>query len=65
MKSSVTTQELNTPVENIDTKWPSHKQILKTGESANDHFKEREGMKYAGEHLIIDVWDATHLDVLN
>lgn len=64
MKSSVTTQELNTPVENIDTKWPSHKQILKTGESANDHFKEREGMKYAGEHLIIDVWDATHLDDL-
>lgn len=64
MKSSIAQYELNTPVETTDTKWPSHKQILKKGESANDHFKERDGVKYAGEHFIIDVWDATHLDDL-
>ena len=64
MKSSATRQEINTAVEHIETKWPSHKQILKTGKSPNDHFKERDGVKYAGEHLIIDVWDATHLDDL-
>lgn len=64
MKSSVKPYELITPVENINTKWPSHKQVLKTGEPENDHFKEREGVKYAGEHLIIDIWDASHLDDL-
>jgi len=47
-----------------DSKLPSKKPILETGEEPNDHFKEREGVKYAGEHLIIDVWDATHLDDL-
>lgn len=64
MTSSATRNKLNTPVEDIDTKWPSHKQTLKTGGSSNDHFKERKGVKYAGEHLIIDVWNATHLDDL-
>ena len=64
MKSSIVRDETNTSVKVSDTKWPSHKQIIKTGEPANDHFKEREGVKYAGEHLIIDVWDATHLDDL-
>ena len=64
MKSSIVRDETNTSVKVSDTKWPSHKQIIKTGEPANDHFKEREGVKYAGEHLIIDVWDAIQLDDL-
>jgi S-adenosylmethionine decarboxylase len=64
MTSSGVRHKLNTPVENIDTNGPSHKQILKAKKPVNDHFKEKGGIKYAGEHLIIDVWDATHLDDL-
>ena len=51
-------------VEKTADQWPSHQQVLKKGEPTNDHFKERDGVKYAGEHLIIDVWNATHLDDL-
>jgi S-adenosylmethionine decarboxylase len=28
----------------------------------NDHFVERNGLRYAGSHLIIDLWDGEHLD---
>ena len=33
------------------------------GESAPpDHYVERNGLRYAGSHLIIDLWDARNLD---
>jgi S-adenosylmethionine decarboxylase len=28
----------------------------------NDHFVERNGLRYAGSHLIIDLWDGEHFD---
>jgi len=28
----------------------------------NDHFVERGGLRYAGSHLIIDLWESEHLD---
>jgi S-adenosylmethionine decarboxylase len=28
----------------------------------HDHFVERNGLRYAGGHLIIDLWEAEHLD---
>jgi S-adenosylmethionine decarboxylase len=28
----------------------------------HDHFVERDGLRYAGSHLIIDLWDAEYLD---
>jgi S-adenosylmethionine decarboxylase len=28
----------------------------------HDYFIERDGLRYAGRHLIIDLWDAEHLD---
>jgi S-adenosylmethionine decarboxylase len=28
----------------------------------HDYFVERNGLRYAGSHLIIDLWDARHLD---
>jgi len=30
-----------------------------------DHFVERDGMRFAGTHLIADLWDATNLDKLD
>jgi S-adenosylmethionine decarboxylase len=29
---------------------------------SDDHFIERNGLRYAGSHLIIDLWEAEHLD---
>lgn len=65
MKSSVIQQNLNRSLDKEDAEWPTHNQIIKTGESANDHFKQRDGIKYAGEHLIIDVWEGHNLDDLS
>lgn len=28
----------------------------------HDHFVERNGLRYAGSHLIIDLWDGRHFD---
>jgi S-adenosylmethionine decarboxylase len=35
---------------------------LKAVEPRADHFVERDGMVYAGTHLIVDLWGATRLD---
>ena len=32
------------------------------GEERKDYFVERDGMKYAGTHLLVDLWGATNLD---
>lgn len=34
-------------------------------EERRDYFIERQGVRYAGRHLIIDLWDAQHLDDRN
>jgi S-adenosylmethionine decarboxylase len=35
-----------------------------TDASRLDHFVERDGMRFAGTHLIVDLWHATNLDDL-
>lgn len=35
-------------------------EVANAGE--HDYFVERNGLRYAGSHLIIDLWDARHLD---
>ncbi|MDF2809628.1 MAG: speD [Microvirga sp.] len=39
------------------------------GQAANDasldHFIERDGMRFAGTHLIVDLWNATNLDCVD
>ncbi|MDH3771631.1 MAG: adenosylmethionine decarboxylase [Nitrospirota bacterium] len=35
--------------------------VVATGEP-HDYFVERHGLRYAGSHLIIDLWQAEHLD---
>mgnify|MGYP000330223969 CR=1 FL=1 len=32
------------------------------GENVTDYFVERDGQKFAGTHLLIDLWGATNLD---
>jgi S-adenosylmethionine decarboxylase len=35
------------------------------GASSDDHFIERDGLRYAGDHLLVDLWDAERLDDLD
>lgn len=35
-----------------------------SGDEANDHFIRRNGIEFAGTHLILDLWDARYLDDL-
>ena len=51
------------PVASSCDHWPAHKHISVNGES-EDHFIERDGVLFAGSHLIIDLWGAKHLDNL-
>jgi S-adenosylmethionine decarboxylase len=32
------------------------------GEERTDYFVEKDGMKFAGTHLLVDLWGASHLD---
>ncbi len=36
--------------------------VLEGPAAKPDHFVEREGLRFAGTHLIIDFWGASHLD---
>ncbi|MEL7311629.1 MAG: adenosylmethionine decarboxylase [Pseudomonadota bacterium] len=48
--------------------WPSHDQLGQDSERGNtatqDHFIIRDGVEFAGSHIIIDLWGASHLDDL-
>ena len=35
-----------------------------SGMETEDHFIVRDGMEYAGSHIILDLWGARHLDNL-
>ncbi|MBC8210309.1 MAG: adenosylmethionine decarboxylase [Gammaproteobacteria bacterium] len=38
---------------------------LSSGDEHEDHFIVRDGIQFAGTHLILDLWGATHLDELD
>jgi S-adenosylmethionine decarboxylase len=38
------------------------KPIYPMVENKNDYFVERDGVKFAGTHLILELWQASHLD---
>ena len=43
--------------------WPAHYHISADG-VGDDHFIERDGIHFAGTHLILDLWGANELDDL-
>ncbi|WOG25581.1 adenosylmethionine decarboxylase [Endozoicomonas sp. 8E] len=45
-----------------DERWPTHDKTSITGEEQLDHFITRNGMTFAGTHLILDFWGAEKLD---
>lgn len=44
--------------------WPAYCPPEQT-EEPKDHFIKRDGMEFAGTHLIVDLWGAKHLDQLS
>lgn len=44
--------------------WPSHYNVDEQTLEAADHFIHKNGMVYAGTHIIIDLWGARDLDDL-
>ncbi len=51
--------------ENTNTRYETDMELVADApdESAlNDHFVERDGLRFAGTHLIIDLWGARRLD---
>lgn len=54
--------ELESPVAEYG-RWQNPENDASTAE-AKDHFIERDGVKFAGTHLLLDLWGAKHLDSL-
>ncbi|MCW9012205.1 MAG: adenosylmethionine decarboxylase [Gammaproteobacteria bacterium] len=53
--------ELEVPTEDLG-RWQNHSQIHDELAAPKDHFIQRDGVEFAGTHLLIDLWDASHLD---
>ena len=48
------------------TDWPSFVDTTLQGDKTSvDLFSEKDGISFAGTHLILDCWEATHLDDIN
>lgn len=52
-----TAQSHKFEVVNDTNPWPAH-------DNGKDYFIEKDGVKFAGIHLLVDLWDATNLDNL-
>ena len=65
MKREATTHEVVCPIDPPTRKkiWPEHHDHSQFVTPA-DHFVERDGVQFAGTHLIIDFWGAKKLDDL-
>ncbi len=65
---------LDSAVVRRDDDWPTHNQIqplhqslcdgVESTEAPQDHFIVRDGVEFAGTHVIIDLWGATGIDNL-
>jgi|SRR3990172_226103 len=42
--------------------WPVHNQQTARHAAAKDHFVIKDGLEFAGTHLILDFWGASHLN---
>lgn len=51
-------------INDISTQWPTHHQQPCHELATQDHFVRRNGVEFAGTHLIFDFWGASQLDNL-
>ena len=64
-KDALATRKLVHPLTNItcENTWPEYENPSNNN-IPKDHFVERNGIQFAGTHLILDLWGAKHLDDL-
>lgn len=64
-KETTTVRDIIRPFDptDLNKNWPEHHDIPQPGVLA-DHFVERDGIQFAGTHLILDFWGAKKLDDL-
>jgi S-adenosylmethionine decarboxylase len=60
-----TTSEMLDGVIQLPGRQPSIEAGYTEGSETGDHFVNRNGIEFAGTHLILDLWDAKHLDELD
>jgi len=60
LKKSITSKPDR--VSNVINPWPIHNQKPARHAAALDHFVEKDGLIFAGTHLILDFWGASHLN---
>ncbi|KAA3633687.1 MAG: adenosylmethionine decarboxylase [Proteobacteria bacterium] len=46
----------------VASRWPTHGQLAGADARPADHFIARDGIEFAGTHLILDLWGASRLD---
>jgi hypothetical protein len=64
VKLGIDLEELPSVTQAEIVRFPSAESCDEAGEVQADHFVVRNGKCYAGTHLIIDLWEAEHLDNL-
>jgi S-adenosylmethionine decarboxylase len=61
MQVTQTGVELEVPTVELG-RWQQHSQNDELAALPKDHFISRDGVKFAGTHLLLDLWGAKHLD---
>jgi S-adenosylmethionine decarboxylase len=57
-------KSMSDPIATIASGWPSHDQSNSANQISSDHFIVRNGVEYAGTHIIVDLWGAQQIDDL-
>ena len=64
MQVAPTKVELEVPTVELG-RWPQPAVVVDETAAQKDHFITRDGIKFAGTHLLLDLWGAKHLDQLD
>lgn len=54
--------ELDMDLEEVATGAAETQTLYPVVDNTKDYFIERDGVRYAGNHILVELWDAAHLD---
>lgn len=54
--------ELDMDLEEVATVAAETQTLYPVVDNTKDYFIERDGVRYAGNHILVELWDAAHLD---
>ncbi len=62
--AGVSSLDDSSKLSSTNTSWPIHNQTNQNNAHTADHFITRNGVEFAGTHIILDLWGAQELDNL-